>query len=453
MLKELARAANPDEALVALDGFLAGLPAGVQIFALFQANPTLVNLIVDIASTAPGLARYLSRNSAVLDGVIGGSFWGPWPGRSALRAELAARLDQAPDYEAQLAAARRWMKEWHFRIGVHHLRGLINGFESARQYADLAGAVIAAVWGAVLADFARRHGPAPGRGAVVLGMGSLGAGRLTAGSDLDLIVIYDAQGVEASDGPRPLPTRAYFSRLTQGLVTALSAPMAEGRLYEVDMRLRPSGRQGPVATSLQSFRLYQETEAWTWEHLALTRARVMAGDPGLAEEVEAFRRALLPVKGQGPGIAADVAAMRQRLQAARPPAGPWDLRNGPGRMLDIELAAEMAALQAGSPAQGVERQIAAAAGRSLPDSDAQALLAAYRLQWPVHAAARLLGDGPLDWDRLGEGGQSFILREAGLPDAPTLAARLREAQARAAEAVARMTGERDGETDDGPKHR
>ncbi len=193
---------------MALDGFLAGLPAGVQIFSLFEANPQLVDLIVDIAGTAPALARYLSRNASVLDAVIGGVFFAPWPGEVGAGGRAGRPPGRQPDYERKLDAARRWMKEWHFRIGVHHLRGLIDGFEAGKQYADLAEAVIAALWPVVLADFAATHGPPPGRGAVVLGMGSLGAGRLNAGSDLDLIVIYDAAGVEASDGKRPLPTRS-----------------------------------------------------------------------------------------------------------------------------------------------------------------------------------------------------------------------------------------------------
>lgn len=450
LLKELARAANPDEALVALDGFLSGLPAGVQIFSLFEANPTLIELIVDIAGSAPALALYLSRNAAVLDGVIGGSFWGDWPGMAGLRAELAGKLAGAADYEARLSMARRWMKEWHFRVGVHHLRGLIDGFEAGKQYADLAEAVVAVIWAEVTADFARKHGAMPGRGAVVIGMGSLGAGRLNSGSDLDLIVIYDDQGVEASDGPRPLATRPYYARLTQALVTALTAQMPEGRLYEVDMRLRPSGRAGPVATSLTSFSTYQETEAWTWEHLALTRARVLAGEASLAGEVEAFRRALLLAKGQGARVRPDVAAMRARLQAAKPAQGPWDAKNGPGRMMDIELAAETLALIAGSPARGVERQIAAGAGRIVPDSDAQALASAHRLQWRLHAAARLLSEGALDWDRLGEGGRAFVLRETGAAAAGALAADLARAAAQAEAAVTRLVGVENGETGDGP---
>lgn len=438
LLRELTRAANPEEALVALDGFLAGLPAGVQIFALFEANPTLIELIIDIAGSAPALARYLARNAAVLDGVIGGSFWGDWPGLRGLQEDLASRLALSADYETRLDAARRWMKEWHFRIGVHHLRGLIDGFEAAKDYADLAEAVVAVIWDEVTADFARKHGPAPGRGAVVLGMGSVGAGRLNAGSDLDLIVIYDAEGVEVSDGPRPLATRPYYARLTQALVTALTAQMPEGRLYEVDMRLRPSGRQGPVATSLQSFTAYQENEAWTWEHLALTRARVLAGEAGLAGEIEAFRRGLLVTKGQGATVRADVAAMRERVQAAKPAQGVWDAKNGPGRIMDIELAAQMVALLCGSPARSVERQIAAGKGPILTETDAQALLHAYRLMWPLHAAARLLTDKALDLDAVGMGGRAFILRETGMADAGALATALEQVVTAAAAVVARL---------------
>ncbi|MDP3196486.1 bifunctional [glutamine synthetase] adenylyltransferase/[glutamine synthetase]-adenylyl-L-tyrosine phosphorylase [Tabrizicola sp.] len=469
-LKGLARAANPDEALASLDGFLAKLPAGVQLFALFEANPTLIDLIIDIAGSAPALAQYLARNAAVLDGVIGGSFWGDWPGTAALRAELQSRLAPAPDYEGRLDMARRWMKEWHFRVGVHHLRGLIDGFEAGKQYADLAEAVVQVIWAEVAANFARKHGAMPGRGAVVIGMGSMGAARLNAGSDLDLIVIYDDQGVEGSDGPRPLATRPYYARLTQAIVTALTAQMPEGRLYEVDMRLRPSGRAGPVATSLHSFTTYQETEAWTWEHLALTRARVLAGDPTLAGEVETFRRTLLVRKGQGERVRPDVAEMRARLQAAKPAQGAWDAKNGPGRIMDIELAAQTIALIAGSPARSVERQIAAGQTvtgqpvsgqpvsgqtvtgqeRIVPDSDAQALGSAYRLMWRLHAAARLLSERALDWESLGEGGRAFILRETGAEDADALARDLARAVTGAEAAVTRLVGTADGETGDGP---
>src|SRR5690606_7771862 len=231
---------------------------------------------------------YFARHSAVLDAVLGGSFFAPWPGVAGLREQVTPAVEAALNapgggYEQALDAGRRWAHEWHFRIGVHHLRGLIDADEAALQYAELAEASIAALFPVTTAEFARKHGAPPGRGAAVVGMGSLGARQLNARSDLDLIVIYDAAGADSSDGPKPLAARPYYARLTQAMITAVSAPTAEGRLYEVDMRLRPSGRQGPVATSIQSFRDYQMSEAWTWEHLALTRARVVAcaGDQGL----------------------------------------------------------------------------------------------------------------------------------------------------------------------------
>ncbi|NGM46680.1 glutamine-synthetase adenylyltransferase [Rhodobacter sp. SGA-6-6] len=441
ILKDLSRAAHPEEALVALDGFLAGLPAGVQVFALFEQNPALVELIVDIAGTSPALARYLSRNAAVLDAVIGGSFWSAWPGAAGLRAELAARLAEARDYEAALDLARRWMKEWHFRVGVHHLRGLIDAFEAGKSYADLAEAVVQALWPVVQADFAAKHGAAPGRGAVLLGMGSLGAGRLNAGSDLDLILIYDAEGVEASEGRRPLPTRTYYARLTQAMVTALSAQTAEGRLYEVDVRLRPSGRAGAVATSIQSWKDYQQGEAWTWEHLALTRARVIAGAPGPAAEVEDWRRRMLAEKGQGAGVLADVAAMRARLAEAKPAKGAWETKDGPGRLMDIELCAEWAALVAANPARGVERQLAS---KGVLSAEEQAvLLDAYRLLWRLHCGARLLTERALEPEALGEGGRAFLLRETGEAGVEALSARLDRAVSLAGKAIAGKFGTKD----------
>lgn len=426
ILKRLEQAGKPGEALVAFDGFLSGLPAGVQLFSLFEANPQLIDLIVDIAATAPELARYLSRNAGVLDAVIGGDFFAPWPGRAALRDDLAAQLRAVGDYEAQLDTARRWHKEWHFRIGVHFLRGLSDADAASAEYADLAEALLSALWPCVVAEFAKKHGGPPGAGAMVLGMGSLGAGRLTARSDLDLIVIYDAEGVDASDGRRPLASRAYYARLTQALVTALTAPMAEGKLYEVDMRLRPSGNQGPVATSFQAFQAYQRDEAWTWEHLALTRARAVAGEAALARTVEAFRRALLHEKADLAAIIPALRDMRARLAGAKPAKGIWDGKQGPGRGQDIELIAAAAALSAGSPETQVPAQLAA--GWAWLGADADALRDAYALFRKVQVAAKLLTDKPLAPDTLGAGACGFFLRASGAQDAVALAQRLEDVQ-------------------------
>src|SRR6056297_2438653 len=436
ILTRLARTAHPHEALLAFDGFLAGLPAGVQVFSLFEANPQLVDLLADIAGTSPKLAGHLSRHAGVFDAVIAGDFFAAWPGRAALEADLVARLQAEDDYERKLDAARRWKKEWHFRVGVHHLRGLVDADAAGLQYADLAGAVIGALWPVVQAQFAQKHGDWPGRGAVVLGMGSLGAERLNAESDLDLIVIYDADGIEGSDGRRPLATRTYYARLTQAMITALTARMAEGKLYEVDMRLRPSGNQGPVATGWSAFRDYQQTEAWVWEHLALTRARVIAGPQDLAGDVETFRAALLAEKGKLDPVVKEAAAMRARVADAKRPDGPWDTKLGPGRLQDIELIAQAGSLMAGETQRSVAAGVAACVAIGwLDDAGGKALMRAYGLCWRVLQAAKLLSERPLDPGRIGEGGTGFVLRETGHKTLADLQAELDTATQAAARVI------------------
>ena len=427
ILSRLSQTAHPNEALLAFDGFLAGLPAGVQVFSLFEANPQLVDLLLDIAGTSPKLAAHLSRNASVLDAVIAGDFFADWPGCAVLQEELVTRMAAEEDYERKLDTARRWMKEWHFRVGVHHLRGLVDANVAGQQYADLAGAVIGAVWPVVQTQFAEKHGAPPGRGAVVLGMGSLGAERLNAGSDLDLIVIYDADGVESSEGRRPLAARPYYARLTQAMITALTAPMAEGRLYEVDMRLRPSGNQGPVAAGWDSFRAYQRSQAWIWEHLALTRARVIAGPDDLAQDVEAFRAELLAEAGEPAKVLEEVARMRKRIADAKSPDGPWDTKLGAGRLQDVELLAQACTLLAGQAVRTVEAGLhAGVAIGLLDDGEREALDRAYGLCWTVVQASKLLSDRALDPDAIGEGGKAFVLREANYESIAELRAALEE---------------------------
>lgn len=446
LIKRLEATGKPVETLRAFDGFLKGLPAGVQLFSLFNANPQLIDLVIDISATAPELAVYLSQNAAVFDAVIGGDFFAPWPGGPALRNQLVEHLDGMPDYEARLDATRRWAREWHFRIGVHLLRALIGTDEAAAQYADLAQAVLAGLWPVVVDNFAGRHGPPPGQGAMILGMGSLGAGRLGPRSDLDLIVLYDAAGAESSDGEKPLMTRVYYARLTKALITALSAPMAEGKLYEVDMRLRPSGNQGPVATSWQAFQRYQRDEAWTWEHLALTRARALAGAPSMAVDFEAFRRALLAEKADLPKIATAVADMRRRLAEAKPGSAGWEAKLGPGRAQDIELIAQAAALAACAPSLRSQAQLRA--GRRLgwfTETEAAALRIAYDLFRRIEVAGKLLTDAPLVAENLSARGLSFVLRATGERDRAaldrTIAQRQQDAAAAIDAALARATGE------------
>ena len=433
ILGRLSQAARPHDALIQFDNFLKGLPAGVQIFSLFDANKQLVDLIVDIAATAPALAVYLGRNAQVLDAVIGGGFFADWPGEAALREDLRGRLAALDDYEDQLDTTRRWMKEWHFRVGVHFLRAITHAREASAQYSDLARAVVAELWPCVVANFARKHGAQPGRGAVVLGMGSMGAGTLSATSDLDLIVVYDPSGEDMSDGRRPLATRTYYARLTQAFVTALTAPMSEGRLYEVDMRLRPSGRQGPVATSVESFTAYQRDEAWTWEHLALTRARPVGGNLELGAELEAFRLDLLSQPRDAGKVLGDVTDMRARIAEAKGAGGALEAKLGPGHLQDVELIGQAAALLAADTPRTPADQIAQGVAIGwFSDAEAAALIASHDLMWRMQAAAKLLTDGPLDLEEVGRGGLELILRETGAADEPALVEELRR-RAKAAE--------------------
>jgi len=436
LLARFQRAARPDEALAHFDGFLRGLPAGVQLFSLFEANPPLVDLIVDICGTAPGLSRYLARNSGVLDAVLDGQFFAPWPGRDGLAEIIGAALS-GQDYERQLDAARVVMKEWHFRVGVHHLRGLISAEEAGTQYSDLAAAVVAALWPLVCNEIARRHGPAPGRGGAVVGMGSLGAGRMTARSDLDLLVIYDACDVEMTQGRRPLDPRGWFAKATKALITALTVPTAQGALYEVDMRLRPSGRQGPVATALEAFRLYQTTEAWTWEHMALTRARVLVGAPSLCADIDAVRRDVIMATSAPDVIRRDAADMRARLAAAGRAGSTFAVKDGPGGLQEIVLLAQAMTLMVRQPLRDTAAQLTAACDAGLLRADdAATLIAAQTLFAEVDQAVRLLSDRPLDLEEIGAGGQAFLAKAGNVADVRALAAKLDDMRRRVASIIA-----------------
>lgn len=435
ILSRLSRAARPDEALAAFDGFLKGLPAGVQLFSLFEANPQLIDLLIDIVATSPALASYLSRNAQVFDAVIGGAFFAEWPAVDALKGDLENRLSTETDYERKLDATRRWAKEWHFRIGVHVLRGLVSAKDAGTQYADLAEASLSRLYPHVCNQFAEKHGPPPGRGAAVVGMGSLGAGRLHALSDLDVIVIYDADGIEESQGKRPLPSRTYYARLTQAMITAVTAPMAEGRLYEMDMRLRPSGNQGPVATSLASFDNYQRNEAWTWEHLALTRARVIVGATELSKDIETLRASLLTEARSTENILKDVADMRTRISASKDTGNLWDAKLGSGFLQDIELFSQAALLVRADTDRTVSSGLDCAFDLDWVTDEQRAIMnSAYSLCWSVQLGSRLLSESPLRPDLLGKSALSFLLRLTGFDDLDMLEKEL-VAQTSAAAAV------------------
>jgi len=217
------------------------------------------------------------------------------------------------------------------------------------------------------------------------------------------------------------------------------------------MRLRPSGRQGPVATSLAAFESYQRTEAWTWEHLALTRARTVAGAPATGAAAEAVRAEILAAPRDTEATLLDVRDMRARLSDAAPPRGVWDAKRGPGRIQDIELLAETAALLAGAPARSPADQLRAGAKSGwLAASDAAMLTETHLWLTQLQSAARLLTGAHLEFDDLGEDGRAFILSQTGARDGADLA---QDLVARTAAADAIVTAALDASFEEPPSRK
>ena len=277
LLRALGDQADPDAAFHRFDHFMTTLPAGVQLFSLFRANPKLLGLVTDLMGIAPRLADHLSRNVGLFDAMLAPHFFEP-PGSPAdLEAEFQQMIEQSEDLQDVLDATRRWTQAREFQIGMHILLGRSDGAEASEPLTAIAEIVIRQLLPKVKAWLAEQHGDIEGAGFAVLALGKLGSAELSIGSDLDLIFVFDAKAGLSSDGPRPLPADTYFARLGQRLVSALTAKTAEGSLYEIDTRLRPSGNLGPVACSIESFKRYQLESAQTWEHQALSRCRVIAG--------------------------------------------------------------------------------------------------------------------------------------------------------------------------------
>lgn len=410
ILEKIRSTDKSNNALIAFDKFLVGLPTGVQLFSLFEANPQLIDLLVDIVGTAPALANHLAKSPVVFDAVIGGDFWTPWPKLTTLERQLSNLIKLETDYEQKLEVSRKWKKEWHFRIGVHLLRGITNVNQAGTQYAELAETVLKVIFPVVISEFSKKYGKPPGRGASIFSMGSLGATHLNSTSDLDLIVIYDAEGIEFSDCPTPLNSRLYYTRLTQALVTAMTVEMSQGKLYEVDMRLRPSGRKGPVATSWTSFKDYQTNEAWAWEHLALTRGRVICGNSELSINIEDFRLQL--IKNVRPEVAVrSLKEMREKIQKIDLNNNKWEFKQGIGRMQDIELFSQLSTVINGQVTRDVSSGlIAGSESGLLTNTQLNQILKTYKFLKEMNMATRLINDSSQEFEKISTSGHSFILK-------------------------------------------
>jgi glutamate-ammonia-ligase adenylyltransferase len=362
LLRIFGATAHPDTALLRFDQFLSRLPAGVQLFSLFHANPGLISLVADIMAEAPLLAERLAARPILLDAVLTAEFAAPLPEQAGLAADLAALVAGARHFEDTLDLVRRWTDERRFQVGVQLLRHGLTGSDAGCVFADIAETAVAALLPAVAADFTRVHGDVARGAFAVVAMGRLGSREMTLGSDLDLILIYDApDDSPGSTGARPLAVPAYYARLSQRLISSITAPTAEGKLYEVDMRLRPSGESGPIASSIATFTQYQRESAWTWEHMALTRARPIAGNAALRPKIAAAIRAALTRPHDRGRLVADVADMRRRIAENHPRSAPWDLRNRRGGLIDLEFLVQYLMLREAARApQVLHRDVGAA---------------------------------------------------------------------------------------------
>lgn len=328
LLLAMGETGEADEAFRRFSRFFEGLRSGVQVLAMLVAEPNLMKDLVTTLAIAPRIADILARRPGLLEALI-----------SVADRKAEPELHADMDFETKMDAVRHWQGEQAFLIGHQLLHGQIRARDAATEWSRLADTCVTLMAQSAEQETVRRFGPAPGVWSVI-GLGKLGGGEMTAESDLDLLVIYDAQGADGA--------QTWFTRFTQRLITALSAETGEGRLYETDMRLRPSGRSGPVATSLTSFESYHQNDAWTWEHMALTRLRPVVGDAALGRKVQEIAERMINT-GDATQRTSDILEMRQRLLRDKPSQGEWDLKMRTGGLLDLEFITQHAILTATAP--------------------------------------------------------------------------------------------------------
>jgi glutamate-ammonia-ligase adenylyltransferase len=428
LLRVFGESKRADDALLRFDNFMSGLPAGIQLFSLLGNNPALLSLIVNIMSSAPRLAEIIAAKPHVFDGMLDPGLMAELPTREYLAERIKGFLAAARYYEETLDRLRIFASEQRFLIGIRLLTGAINGAMAAHAFTDLADLVVEAALDAVLKEIRAAHGDYPGGRVAVMGMGKLGSFELTAGSDIDIILLYDYDdAADDSDGARPLDATRYFTRITQRLISALSAPTAEGVLYEVDMRLRPSGNKGPVATRINSFEKYQREEAWTWEHMALSRARLVCGDTGLIRDAERIIDEVLSTQPDVAKIMEDVSDMRALVEKEKPPVSIWDLKLLAGGLIDIEFIAQYLRLIA--PARGIhlntngvstDEALRQLGERLMDRNDLDLCLEALRLYTDLSQLIRLCVDGPFDPEKAPAGLVELVCRAGDCPDIKTL---------------------------------
>lgn len=344
LLGAFAEAPDQVSALNRFDDLLRQLPSTVNVFRLLQARPALMQTMVDILSHAPALAESLARRGDLLDGLIDASAYDLVGSVDAI-VERLSREEPGDDYQQRLDAVRVRVGEMRFALGVQLIERRHDPVAVAGGYARLAEAAIIRLADCAVREFTAVHGTIADSEPVILALGRLGGSALTHASDLDLIFLFSGEIGCESDGQRPLGSTQYYNRLAQRIIAALSVPTAAGALYEVDTRLRPNGAQGLLAVSFSSFADYQQTDAWTWEHMALCRARVVYGSSKARARLDGIIAEVLNTPRDQEAVAAAALKMRADMAMHKRPIGPLDVKLLPGGLVDLEFIVHTLQLQ------------------------------------------------------------------------------------------------------------
>ena len=396
IIAALGRTPDPDRALARMDKFLQALPEDISFFSMLRANTWLLNLIAVVMGSAPRIADTLGAHPRLLKAVLDPSFFLPVPDREPLAADLEEQLEEVSAAEDRRARVAAWADDRRFQVGVQTLQNLVTVDEASASLSYIAEVSIDVLLREVLTDLQERHGAVPGCACAVVAMGKLGAVEMTFESDLDLLFIADVDDeTTTSSGPKPLEARRFYARAAQRLIAALQTRSAAGKLYEVDMRLRPSGESGPLATTLRAFREYHANDAWTWEHMSLTRARAVAGDPNAVAAVKAEIQKILTRPRDPAELLRDVAQMRRRIAAEHRSTEPFELKYVRGGLVDLEFVAQYLQLLNAEQhpqvlAGGTVACFQALAGAGVLDVEEAGFLAdAVRMQRSIQAILRL----------------------------------------------------------------
>ena len=354
LVRACAEADDPDLALERVLPLVVAVLRRSAYLVLLLENPPALGELVTLCAASPWIADQISRHPVLLDELLDRANLYTAPDKGLLQDELRQQVARlaVDDLEAQMEALRYFKASHVLRVAASELSGRLPLMKVSDKLTWIAEVIVEQVLAVAWADLTKKYGePAragSGCGFAVFGYGKLGGIELGYGSDLDLVFVCDgAQG--STDGERSIHNTVFYTRLGQRMIHMLETRTSLGQLYEVDMRLRPSGESGMLVTTTQGFRSYQQESAWTWEHQALVRARCVAGDPDVAREVEAIRQDVLCQTRDTAELAREVQKMRDRMRQHLLPdekarEGEFHLKQGRGGIVDIEFMVQYAVL-------------------------------------------------------------------------------------------------------------